>query len=499
MKTWEWRSYTCASMILWLVACWWPMQAQGAVALVVEPGLESRLVIVDVATRQRLGSDLVLQVGASYVAVSSDGQRAFVANTRSEALSNHGSLAIITLKPAQVTQTVQLTMQPSAVVSSPDGRLVYVAGASPSSVAWIDASLNVVGTIYSTSMPLGGLAISPDGSQLYVAEGSSILVLGTGDGAAAGTIPADVLAVGHMSMGPDGTTLYAVARDKNDASQGLLVVVSTVSRSVRAILPVGKSSNGLAVSPNGGVIAVANTGDGTVSLVSATDLSDATTIPVGAAPEGASFTPDGRYLWVSNNGSSTISIVDVSARSVVATLAGFPGAGSVGTFISADSAPVVEFYNKSLDHYFETQELSEILDLDRGVHLGWNRTGQYFIANLPDTKAAETAAVCRFYGVPASGLDSHFYSADQSECLAVKVQFPGVWIEETPDAFELILPNSQSGACPSKTTPVYRLWNGRTDSNHRYTSDLAIRAQMLAKGSIAEGYGPLGVVMCALQ
>ena len=47
--------------------------------------------------------------------------------------------------------------------------------------------------------------------------------------------------------------------------------------------------------------------------------------------------------------------------------------------------------------------------------------------------------------------------------------------------------------------PVYRLYNNRADVNHRYTTSLSIRSDMIAKGYIREGYGPLGVVMCAPQ
>ena len=43
---------------------------------------------------------------------------------------------------------------------------------------------------------------------------------------------------------------------------------------------------------------------------------------------------------------------------------------------------------------------------------------------------------------------------------------------------------------------MYRLWNQRADSNHRYTADPATKALMLAKGYVAEGYGPDAVIMC---
>ena len=64
--------------------------------------------------------------------------------------------------------------------------------------------------------------------------------------------------------------------------------------------------------------------------------------------------------------------------------------------------------------------------------------------------------------------------------------------------FQIALPDSTTGACPGGTIPVYRVWNNRPDSNHRYTTSLAIRDAMLAHGYIAEGYGPSAVIMCAV-
>ena len=56
-----------------------------------------------------------------------------------------------------------------------------------------------------------------------------------------------------------------------------------------------------------------------------------------------------------------------------------------------------------------------------------------------------------------------------------------------------------TGACVAGGVPLYRTWNGRADSNHRYTTSMAIREQMIAKGHVPEGYGPNGVAMCVLQ
>lgn len=160
-------------------------------------------------------------------------------------------------------------------------------------------------------------------------------------------------------------------------------------------------------------------------------------------------------------------------------------------------APVVEFYNASLDHYFMTQDAAEIAALDNGVHAGWSRTGEGFLA-FPSGKSDNLARpVCRFYGVPVPGVSTHFYSATRAECLAL-TQYPAAsaWTLESNDVFEAGLPDRDSGVCTIGEAPLYRLWNGRADSNHRFTTSESTREQMVARGWISEGFGPLGVAMC---
>ena len=66
------------------------------------------------------------------------------------------------------------------------------------------------------------------------------------------------------------------------------------------------------------------------------------------------------------------------------------------------------------------------------------------------------------------------------------------------EVFAIPVPDA-SGACAAGAAPVYRLYNNGQGGapNHRYTTDLGVRAQMIASGWIPEGYGPLGVIMCA--
>ena len=159
---------------------------------------------------------------------------------------------------------------------------------------------------------------------------------------------------------------------------------------------------------------------------------------------------------------------------------------------------VVEYYNATLDHYFMTPLANEIAALDSGQVAGWSRTGATFDGSA--TADAGLSPVCRFYIPPLHG-DSHFLSASPAECAAVLAKigtdpnFSG-YIEETAAEFYIALPDTANGTCPAGTAPVYRLWNGRADSNHRYTADAATRDAMIARGYVAEGYGPQGVAMC---
>ncbi|MBA3505536.1 MAG: hypothetical protein H0T80_07105 [Betaproteobacteria bacterium] len=171
-------------------------------------------------------------------------------------------------------------------------------------------------------------------------------------------------------------------------------------------------------------------------------------------------------------------------------------------FGQTTTTEVVEFYHEGLDHYFITADAREIGNLDTGVLKGWTRTGQKFVAVSPGSQVPGALGVCRFYGKPERGLDSHFYPATLAECVAVREKFPDTWLFESDNVFKLYLPDQNTGVCPGSTVPVYRAWNNRPDVNHRYTTDRSVHLSMLAKGYIEEGFGGNGkpvVAMCAVS
>lgn len=167
---------------------------------------------------------------------------------------------------------------------------------------------------------------------------------------------------------------------------------------------------------------------------------------------------------------------------------------AVGGYVPPPPPPTlvsaVEFYNTNLRHYFVTASSAEASLIDAGgAGPGWGRTGYSF--RVHNTPEPNTVGVCRFYGTPGIGPNSHFYTINPAECAAVKTD--AGWTYEGI-AFYAFPANLTQ--CPTGTIPLYRAYNGRwqqNDSNHRFTTDMLVYAQMVTQGWRGEG-----LVMCVL-
>ena len=116
------------------------------------------------------------------------GDRAFVSS------ENGGTLSIIDIHRDTVTAVVRIgegTTKPTGVALSPDGRRLYVANGAASRVTVIDpAAARVLSAIEVGTRPWG-VALSPDGLTLYTADGRSnqISVIDTQSGRVRAAIP----------------------------------------------------------------------------------------------------------------------------------------------------------------------------------------------------------------------------------------------------------------------------------------------------------------------
>jgi len=161
----------------------------------------------------------------------------------------------------------------------------------------------------------------------------------------------------------------------------------------------------------------------------------------------------------------------------------------VGTTTEPPRATTIGYYNATLNHYFMTAFPEEAAALDAGTPVpGWTRTGDTFPAYAGNASSLST--VCRFFGTPGRGINSHFYTAFATECAIVKAN-PN-WTFEA-DAFFVAQP-AAAVQCPQQTRPVYRLYNNGLggEPNHRYTTSWTVISTMQAQSWLLEG-----VVMCA--
>ncbi|MDD7940218.1 serine/threonine-protein kinase [Actinomycetospora lutea] len=244
---------------------------------------------------------------------------------------------------------------PRWVEVSPDGRRAFVSGLSGSppspSVAVVDTATDqVTGSTPVGTFP-GDLAVSGDGTRVYVSE--------RGSDAAPGTVLSVVdttvnrvttrIEVGPapsgLALSPDGRVAYVANEGTNAAPGSTVSVVDLSGARVTATVPVGQGPSGLALTPDGRKLYVANEGvltgvGNTVSVVDTATNAVTGTIRVGDTPRGVAVRPDGRYAYVASQGTAqapqgSVSVIDTSNDTVTATITeGL--SGPIGVAVTGD-------------------------------------------------------------------------------------------------------------------------------------------------------------------
>ena len=459
------------------------------------PGAD-QVAVVDLATNAVVARVAVGR-GAFGVAIDATSNRIYVTSVA------NSTVAVIDGATNRVIATVGVGTLPFGIAVSPSAGRAYVANESDGTVSVIDTTTHrVVATVPVGSKPYG-VTVNPAGTRVYVAntESDTVTVLDTASNAVVATVPT---AGGPVSLvvNPAGTRIYVTDRDAAAIS-----VIDAATNAVVASVSLGPISAfppvwplGIAIDPAGTRLYVTQPHINSVSVIDTARNQLLATVPVRPFPSyvfGVAVDPTGRYVYVADQFSGAVVVLDASTNTVVATFAvGFatnafgqfigPGPGGIGSSVKA-----VEYYNRTLDHYFLTHVVAEIAALDAGtVVRGWVRTGQSF--NVWPSAKAGSSPVCRFYIPPGKG-DSHFYGRGTAECEATGAENP-TFINEDSQFFHVALPFA--GTCPAGTRNVHRAFSNRTDANHRYTVEPAIRDQMVAQGWIAEGDGPNLVAMC---
>ncbi|BDT91338.1 hypothetical protein IFM12275_13140 [Nocardia sputorum] len=255
---------------------------------------------------------------ANDIAVAPDGSKIFLAGHRSK------SLTILKVADLSVAATVSLPDEPWQLVVSPDGTQVYVA--TLSSVVVVDtATHRIVGTVPVRRSSVGDVAVSRDGTRVYVtvyvtAADVRLAVIDPRALAVITTITIEEDGTDYLTdlvPAPDGSRLYA------SGPRGLSII-DTASNSYLGLIPQSSPADSLAVSPDGGTLLSMLGGD--IEFYDTRSRAPLGAYHVHRFAEDMVVTPNGRYAFLGGPLKSRdttpagIDVIDLVTRSRVGSL-----------------------------------------------------------------------------------------------------------------------------------------------------------------------------------
>jgi len=211
---------------------------------------------------------------------------------------------------------VLLGLWGSSQVAHAQGR-AYVGNFGSDSVSVLDTSSNTVVATVKVGVQPFGVAITPDGTRVYVANcGGDVFVIATSNNAVLAKVVVGGCPTG-VAITPDGSHVY-VTKDNANA----VAVIATSSNTVVATIAVGPAPGGVAITPDGKHAYVTNVGTGTgpVSVIDTSSNSVVTTVNLGnVGPVGVAITPDGTRAYVLD-GLGSLSIISTASNTVTGTV-----------------------------------------------------------------------------------------------------------------------------------------------------------------------------------
>ncbi len=241
---------------------------------------------------------------------------------------------------------------------------------------------------------------------------------------------------GPLALNADDTLLAVVNPDVNTVT---LFDVGADRNLPLGEFPVGTEPSGVAVTPDGKFVYVANTIDGTVSVL-AVDVTAqpvaqvVATLDVGTEPYGVAITPNGQKVYVTNSRSNSISVIDVATNTVVKEITNIGpsvGAEPRGMAITNNNNDVDTDETLYVTHFYSFANQGK-LDGEDDSKTGLVTkvstetdavTGQIILTNMPDTGFKATGdAIQRI----EPGQDPEFVTGaypNQMQALSIKNGF----------------------------------------------------------------------------
>ena len=243
------------------------------------------------------------------IVLSLDGRTAYVAGRRNNNilyfdLTDPERPEPIDLDPDEDgTQGVGVSKQPFGLALSPDGRDLYVACISQGNITIVDLETNKIAQTVQLTSGVSEVKFDPTGTYAYVTNRiqQTVTLLEAGSGAIAGTFepgPPTTL-TGYDNRGldftPDGRYLFIAAR-----SPGALLMIDT---------------DKLPLYPQRALLR---------------------TLPTDLGPTGVAVTPDGREAWVCNFDGDTVAAFHAETGELLRVMRGIAGPYDIKIFEDGD-------------------------------------------------------------------------------------------------------------------------------------------------------------------
>ena len=283
----------------------------GSRAYVALPALVGQVGVVDLVANQLITRVKVSSFPTSAVVLSKDGKTVY-APSQDICIDDcvQASLAVIDTATNKVTAQLYSDYGSSSALLSPDGSRLYVA--EDGAVGYYDTASNTyLGSILISfsgfSFIQGGLAMKPDGSQLYVVAGSvpGITVIDTQTETVVSTISLPSGAV-TLAITPDGTQMYAL-----DGGSGISVV-DTPTNTVATSFTLPEAVDGIAFGLSGKKALLTDSLPATLALANPATNKLSNVIFGPADPGAVAVSPDNTTVYVA--GENGIGVVDAATH-----------------------------------------------------------------------------------------------------------------------------------------------------------------------------------------
>jgi len=259
------------------------------------------------------------------IAVSRDGAHVYVTGLENELYdgtfaTNSGSVSLA------FNRTINLpnASEPSGIALSTNGATAYVCLSGANALAVVDLVGGSVTGLIDVGVAPYAVALSPDEHRAYVSDYGG-RVPGLGD--------AQAYAWGRSNVLVDSNGI---------PNSGAVSIVDLVENTEQEI-PTGLHPTGLALSPGGATLYVANANSDTVTVIDTALASTIATISVrpaadlsynGSAPNALALSPEGATLYVALGGNNAIAVINTADYQVLGFIPTdwYPGA------LAADSA-----------------------------------------------------------------------------------------------------------------------------------------------------------------